>query len=128
MVALGSAARGLADFQTSALSGMHLSVLLTSFCLVHLLGTAPHVVTVEQGLPCHSVATPWTDQARRLFVASPLFWLQSCFFGALLGACMGSHSVFYSTLPYTSNHAPFSALIFCVGGVAPNLLVFLGLS
>ena len=26
-------------------------------------GTAPHVVTVERGLPCHSVTTPMADQA-----------------------------------------------------------------
>ena len=26
-------------------------------------GTAPHVVAVEQGLPCHSVATPWVDHS-----------------------------------------------------------------
>ena len=34
------------------------------------LATAPHVMAVEQGLPCHPVAAEWGDQAHSLYAAS----------------------------------------------------------
>ena len=70
---------------------LHVTEEIVGFCLG---GTAPHVVTVEQGLPCHSVTTPMADQAA------------GCHFAAAIGHVVGPYMLLYVNCLYLNNDCP----------------------